>query len=63
MAGPLVVYRTEPGGAKSVVGVCGDWSDVGPMIYADRDGIDWEASYVIEPEEGHEPERNDPRVS
>ena len=56
----LVVYRTEPGGAKSVVGVCGDWADVGPIIYADRDGIDWEASYIIEPEGKHEPEHHDP---
>lgn len=56
---PLTVYRTEPGGAKTVVGVCGGWAEVGPMIYADRDGIDWEASYIIEPEEKHEPERAD----
>lgn len=49
---PLTVYRTNTHGQKELVGVCDDWAEVGPIIYADRDNIDWESTYVVEPEKG-----------
>lgn len=55
----LTIYRTDPNGAKDVVGVCDDWQEVGPIIYADRDGIDWEATYLVEAEKENDDHRTD----
>ena len=62
---PLTVYRTNTRGIKELVGVCDNWNEVGPLIYGNRDLIDWEATYIVEPEKGvqDEPSGNDNGLS
>ena len=47
----LTVYRTEPDGrTKTIIGYCDNYGQVDAMLYEDRDKIDWEAHYLIEPD-------------
>ena len=56
----LTIKRTESDGSVVLVGYCGGWEEVGAIIYEDRKGIDWEATYMVETEGGNEPENHDP---
>lgn len=48
---PYIVYRTDPGGDKTVVACVDDPSEVGQVIIEDRAKIDWEPDYHVEEED------------
>lgn len=49
VGGDYVVYRTNEDGTESVI-ACVSEEDIGTVIGADRDNIDWEATYSVRPE-------------
>ena len=51
------VYRLEPDGGRTVIGCVDDLADAGPVIYADRDNIDYEAAHVCVNDKGGQNER------
>lgn len=46
------IFRIELDGTKSVVTCVDDAMEIGPAIDADRDAIDYEASYQVAHEKG-----------
>ena len=48
----LKISRTNADGKTlELIAYADDWDEVGTIVYDDRGNIDWEASYIIEPEE------------
>ena len=48
MDGDYVVYRTNADGTETVI-ACASGENIGPVIDADRETIDWEAAYRVTP--------------
>jgi len=43
----LTIYRIEPDGTETIVAYVDDQCEIGDVIYADRDNIDYEAGYRV----------------